>query len=100
LDVITNFPAGLVVVEKLMERRCPRISFGICAGSVAVRRYDSRKAEDKPIAWKTPVLVEICIGLEINGYPPAAPEPLLVFVLANRESRLASPRGIKNLGPC
>jgi len=64
-------PAGLVVVEKLMERHCPRISFGICAGSVAVRRYDSRKTEDKPIAWTTPVLVEICIGLEINGYLPA-----------------------------
>jgi coenzyme PQQ precursor peptide PqqA len=24
-----------------------------------------------PMAWTTPVLVEICIGLEINGYLPA-----------------------------
>ena len=39
--------------------------------SVAVRRYDSRKTEDEPMAWTTPVLVEICIGLEINGYLPA-----------------------------
>ena len=39
--------------------------------SVAVRRYDGRKREDKPMAWTTPVLVEICIGLEINGYLPA-----------------------------
>ena len=23
------------------------------------------------MAWTTPVLVEICIGLEINGYMPA-----------------------------
>jgi coenzyme PQQ precursor peptide PqqA len=23
------------------------------------------------MAWTTPVLVEICIGLEINGYLPA-----------------------------
>jgi coenzyme PQQ precursor peptide PqqA len=23
-----------------------------------------------PMAWTTPVLVEICIGLEINGYLP------------------------------
>jgi len=23
------------------------------------------------MAWKTPMLVEICIGLEINGYLPA-----------------------------
>jgi coenzyme PQQ precursor peptide PqqA len=25
----------------------------------------------KDMAWTTPVLVEICIGLEINGYMPA-----------------------------
>jgi coenzyme PQQ precursor peptide PqqA len=37
-------------------------------GNVAVRRYDSRKTEEKPMAWTTPVLVEICVGLEINGY--------------------------------
>jgi coenzyme PQQ precursor peptide PqqA len=23
------------------------------------------------MAWTTPVLVEICVGLEINGYMPA-----------------------------
>jgi coenzyme PQQ precursor peptide PqqA len=28
------------------------------------------KTEDA-VAWTTPVLVEICIGLEINGYMPA-----------------------------
>jgi coenzyme PQQ precursor peptide PqqA len=25
----------------------------------------------KPMAWTTPTLVEICVGLEINGYLPA-----------------------------
>ena len=25
----------------------------------------------QPMAWTTPTLVEICIGLEINGYLPA-----------------------------
>jgi coenzyme PQQ precursor peptide PqqA len=25
----------------------------------------------RPMAWTTPTLVEICIGLEINGYLPA-----------------------------
>jgi coenzyme PQQ precursor peptide PqqA len=25
----------------------------------------------KIMAWTTPILVEICIGLEINGYLPA-----------------------------
>ena len=29
-----------------------------------------RKWEDT-MAWTTPVLVEICVGLEINGYMPA-----------------------------
>jgi coenzyme PQQ precursor peptide PqqA len=27
--------------------------------------------EDATMAWTTPTLVEICIGLEINGYLPA-----------------------------
>ena len=26
---------------------------------------------DSTMAWTTPILVEICIGLEINGYLPA-----------------------------
>ena len=25
----------------------------------------------RPMAWTTPTLIEICIGLEINGYLPA-----------------------------
>jgi coenzyme PQQ precursor peptide PqqA len=27
--------------------------------------------EEELMAWTTPTLVEICIGLEINGYLPA-----------------------------
>ena len=27
--------------------------------------------EEKETTWTTPTLVEICIGLEINGYLPA-----------------------------
>jgi coenzyme PQQ precursor peptide PqqA len=27
--------------------------------------------EDKPMAWKTPRMVEICLGLEINSYASA-----------------------------
>ena len=30
-----------------------------------------RPQTEKCMAWTTPVLVEICIGLEINGYLPA-----------------------------
>jgi coenzyme PQQ precursor peptide PqqA len=29
------------------------------------------RQKDESMAWTTPVLVEICIGLEINGYMPA-----------------------------
>jgi coenzyme PQQ precursor peptide PqqA len=29
------------------------------------------KLGSRPMAWTTPILVEICIGLEINGYLPA-----------------------------
>lgn len=28
-------------------------------------------SEDQDMTWTTPTLVEICIGLEINGYLPA-----------------------------
>ena len=27
--------------------------------------------KEESMAWTTPILVEICIGLEINGYLPA-----------------------------
>ena len=30
-----------------------------------------RQPKEKTMAWTTPTLVEICIGLEINGYLPA-----------------------------
>ena len=33
-------------------------------------QFKVRKWEDS-MAWTTPVLVEICVGLEINGYMPA-----------------------------
>ena len=29
------------------------------------------ESEEETMAWTTPTLVEICIGLEINGYLPA-----------------------------
>jgi coenzyme PQQ precursor peptide PqqA len=30
-----------------------------------------RTSEETIMAWTTPTLVEICVGLEINGYLPA-----------------------------
>jgi coenzyme PQQ precursor peptide PqqA len=31
----------------------------------------NKRTEETIMAWTTPTLVEICIGLEINGYLPA-----------------------------
>jgi coenzyme PQQ precursor peptide PqqA len=33
--------------------------------------YRKPQTEETIMAWTTPTLVEICIGLEINGYLPA-----------------------------
>ena len=39
---------------------------------MVVRRRAGRNSKvEKIMAWATPTLVEICIGLEINGYLPA-----------------------------
>jgi coenzyme PQQ precursor peptide PqqA len=35
------------------------------------RSTASRTSEETTMAWTTPTLVEICVGLEINGYLPA-----------------------------
>jgi coenzyme PQQ precursor peptide PqqA len=32
---------------------------------------DFSRQRETTMAWTTPTLVEICIGLEINGYLPA-----------------------------
>ena len=40
------------------------------AGGYA-RKKAMRKQEETIMAWTTPTLIEICIGLEINGYLPA-----------------------------
>jgi coenzyme PQQ precursor peptide PqqA len=38
-----------------------------CAAELATARH----GKELIMAWTTPTLVEICIGLEINGYLPA-----------------------------
>jgi coenzyme PQQ precursor peptide PqqA len=40
-----------------------------CINSVPV--WAARQRGGDTMAWTTPTLVEICIGLEINGYLPA-----------------------------
>jgi coenzyme PQQ precursor peptide PqqA len=38
---------------------------------LAKRSQDEKVKRNMTMAWTTPTLVEICIGLEINGYLPA-----------------------------
>jgi len=38
---------------------------------LATAARDGRYKKETTMAWTTPTLVEICIGLEINGYLPA-----------------------------
>jgi len=46
-----------------------------CAGIIGTLPFRTRATaaarQEEPMAWTTPTLVEICIGLEINGYLPA-----------------------------
>jgi coenzyme PQQ precursor peptide PqqA len=37
----------------------------------AKQSQDEKAKRNMTMAWTTPTLVEICIGLEINGYLPA-----------------------------
>jgi coenzyme PQQ precursor peptide PqqA len=46
----------------------PRVPLGQSACSVGLITTRQWRT---PMAWTTPTLVEICIGLEINGYLPA-----------------------------
>jgi coenzyme PQQ precursor peptide PqqA len=45
---------------------------GACAAASGVLFWRSyAKLRELTMAWTTPTLVEICLGLEINGYLPA-----------------------------
>jgi len=41
------------------------------AASTRDAYHKVHKNEEETMAWTTPTLTEICIGLEINGYLPA-----------------------------
>jgi coenzyme PQQ precursor peptide PqqA len=43
----------------------------MAAGAPAAHRKERMCGRNATMAWTTPTLVEICIGLEINGYLPA-----------------------------
>lgn len=57
--------SGTCAVADLRANLANMLGFG--AHKNAVGDFKRRRS----MAWTTPVLVEICIGLEINGYLPA-----------------------------
>ena len=72
--------ASLIRTDREFSSSCPRkceddITAGMdrriaVSGHPPYYRTDCWLLEDI-MAWTTPTLVEICIGLEINGYLPA-----------------------------
>ena len=46
-------------------------NFWIGLDHSVLNRRPPRARKEENMAWTTPILVEICIGLEINGYLPA-----------------------------
>ena len=66
---LRNFDAARTSTPRFLLRRCRLRS---CARAQADLPYvRSNKLGKNTMAWTTPTLVEICIGLEINGYLPA-----------------------------
>ena len=45
--------------------------FTLCQLTMRLPRIVPLTARRNAMGWTTPVLIEICIGLEINGYLPA-----------------------------
>ena len=50
------------LIYKISEIGLDRLVFRGCRSGAPM---------EEAMAWTTPILVEICIGLEINGYLPA-----------------------------
>jgi coenzyme PQQ precursor peptide PqqA len=57
----------------LMERLCPSSRYAEGFGLFAARETTSANFIEGGhyMVWTTPTLVEVCVGLEINGYLPA-----------------------------
>ena len=49
------------------QAHCARVGLGLHFHGTTAYSIE----EETIMAWTTPTLVEICIGLEINGYLPA-----------------------------
>jgi coenzyme PQQ precursor peptide PqqA len=63
--------------DALPGNTCGEMPMCWCVALPAFRRratwiwLQATQAQKKNMTWTTPTIVEICIGLEINGYLPA-----------------------------
>jgi coenzyme PQQ precursor peptide PqqA len=70
MTTISNSALSRIAMLHIGARLIYKISgIGIDRAASIVARCGRVKEES--MAWTTPTLVEICIGLEINGYLPA-----------------------------
>jgi coenzyme PQQ precursor peptide PqqA len=59
----------LTIFAAIRRAKSPHIGRYCCSGPFRTILCREGQKEES-MAWTTPVLVEICIGLEINGYLP------------------------------
>jgi coenzyme PQQ precursor peptide PqqA len=64
--VFTFSRVGIPVSEEYTPGAC-----GTAAADLFYLYLNKEPKGGRHMAWTTPTLVEICIGLEINGYLPA-----------------------------
>ncbi|MGO9397396.1 MAG: pyrroloquinoline quinone precursor peptide PqqA [Xanthobacteraceae bacterium] len=82
--VETHTPCGQSAADSLAQRTHAKSTTKNFSWNVSALRWygksfsgannnpcKRRRKRRKSMAWTTPILVEICIGLEINGYLPA-----------------------------
>jgi coenzyme PQQ precursor peptide PqqA len=63
-----GFPAGCGATRKCRFIRYPLAAFRPCAKLGLEAPAKTALERENAMTWTTPTLVEICIGLEINGY--------------------------------
>jgi len=64
-------PPGLLLCVWLPWRGAPLRRLRHRLSLPSNRRITRRQKRENAMSWTTPTLVEICVGLEINGYLPA-----------------------------
>ena len=65
---VSNFP---LVPRMAWNRAKASTSCRLADWTLLLQRKEIEEPEESLMIWTTPILEEICVGLEINGYLPA-----------------------------